>query len=83
METNTRERRVPGRTPLPTQAPASTPIPIDNHGISATRSTPPMLHGCARLGCLEVAQLQADYCPLHTVFPGSGDERSRQCQPDR
>jgi hypothetical protein len=42
------------------------PAPIDGRGDSGpTPSTTRELRGCARVGCLEVARLHADYCPLH------------------
>jgi hypothetical protein len=42
------------------------PAPIDGRGDSGpTPSTTRELRGCARAGCLEVARLHADYCPLH------------------
>jgi hypothetical protein len=64
MKSITREREALDRPPASSDVPASTPATVD----SLSRPTKPAtrkLRGCARQGCLEVAMLGSDRCPLH------------------
>jgi hypothetical protein len=66
MESPMREREAPERELASSDGAASTPAMLD--GCSLTRPTRPAtrkLRGCAREGCLEVAKLGSNHCPLH------------------
>lgn len=74
-----RETEAPEREHASSDSAARAPTMVD--GRSLTRPTRPAtrnLRGCAQEGCLEVAKLGSDHCPLHgwppTRRPPSFDE---------
>ena len=66
MESIMREREAPDRELASSDGAARTPR--WSRGRSLTRPTRPATHnlrGCAHEGCLEIAKLGSDHCPLH------------------
>jgi hypothetical protein len=63
VETTTHNREAPASAPAPQDAATRAAALIDSR--RPRRPSRSELHGCAREGCLEIAQQQADYCPLH------------------
>jgi hypothetical protein len=65
MESTTKERAAAESTPASSNAAISTAATIGSRGLHRPRPATPKLQGCAREGCLEVAKLGSDRCPLH------------------
>lgn len=65
MESITREREAPDRAPAASDAAATTPTMLDSRGLSRLTRPTRKLQGCAWEGCLEVAKLGSERCPLH------------------
>jgi hypothetical protein len=63
VETTTHNREAPASAPAPPDAAITAAALIDSR--RPRRPSRSELHGCAREGCLEIAQQQADYCSLH------------------
>jgi hypothetical protein len=68
MESIMREREAPEREPAPSDRTASTTAMLDGRSLT-TRPATRTLQGCAREGCLEIAQSGSNYCPLHVSSP--------------
>ena len=64
MRNITHESEAPERPPASPNAAASIPAMLDSRG-RPTRPATRKLQGCAREGCLEVAKLGSNRCPLH------------------
>jgi hypothetical protein len=66
MASITREREAPERAPALSDLATPAGATIDGRGSSRRTATARrQLRGCARDGCLEVAKLGSDHCPLH------------------
>ena len=65
MESTTRERTAAESTPASSNAATSTAATTGSRSLQRPRPGTPKLQGCAREGCLEVAKVGSDRCPLH------------------
>ena len=64
MTSITRDKEASERPTASSDGPGSTAATVDSRSRS-TEPTTRKLRGCARDGCLEVATLGSDRCPLH------------------
>jgi hypothetical protein len=65
MESITRQREAPDRALASSDLAATTPEMLDSRSRSRPTRHTRKLQGCAREGCLEVAKLESNRCPLH------------------